>query len=401
MLTRFCLYGFLKNQRYYEPFLILALLDKGLSYFLIGILIGYREVCINVLEIPSGAISDVWGRRKSMILSFVAYIGAFALFALSRRFTHFVAAMSLFAVGEAFRTGTHKAMIFHWLRKHGREEDTTVVYGLTRSWSKRGSAISVLIAAVLVVTCADYSAVFWFSIAPYLVGIVNFLGYPAYLDACSADTHSEAGFLSLLRASFSRIIHVRSLRGLLAESMVHEGTYKTVKDYIQPLLKQVALALPWLALWPEHKRAAILVGAVYFCLHALSSWASQNAHRVSSRYGGEKRASRRVWTVELASYLLLIPVLASGNSAAAVAVFVVLAVMQNVWMPMYLKRLNAVTEQHMAATILSVDSQARSLLAAIAAPLLGLAVDRMGFWTIGVAGALAAGAALAAGFHRD
>jgi hypothetical protein len=31
MLFRFSLYGFLKNQQYYDPFLILAFLDKGLS----------------------------------------------------------------------------------------------------------------------------------------------------------------------------------------------------------------------------------------------------------------------------------------------------------------------------------------------------------------------------------
>ena len=29
MLFRFSLYGFLKNQRYFEPFLVLVLLDKG------------------------------------------------------------------------------------------------------------------------------------------------------------------------------------------------------------------------------------------------------------------------------------------------------------------------------------------------------------------------------------
>ena len=49
MLKRFCLYGFLKNQRYFEPFLWLAFLEKGLSYSQIGFLIGFREVAINAL----------------------------------------------------------------------------------------------------------------------------------------------------------------------------------------------------------------------------------------------------------------------------------------------------------------------------------------------------------------
>ena len=74
MLFRFSLYGFLKNQRYFEPFLVLVLLEKGLTFFLVGVLVGFREIAVNLLEIPSGAVADVCGRRRSMMLSFAAYI---------------------------------------------------------------------------------------------------------------------------------------------------------------------------------------------------------------------------------------------------------------------------------------------------------------------------------------
>ena len=70
MLKRFSLYGFLKNQQYYDPFMILAFRQMGLSFFMIGLLVAFREVIINLMEIPSGAIADLFGRRKSMILSF-------------------------------------------------------------------------------------------------------------------------------------------------------------------------------------------------------------------------------------------------------------------------------------------------------------------------------------------
>ena len=42
-LRRFCLYGFLKNQLYFEPFLILAFLEKGLSFLEIGLLISFAQ----------------------------------------------------------------------------------------------------------------------------------------------------------------------------------------------------------------------------------------------------------------------------------------------------------------------------------------------------------------------
>ncbi|GAG27615.1 unnamed protein product, partial [marine sediment metagenome] len=114
MLRRFSLYGFLKNQQYYDYFLLLAFIQMGLSYFLIGVLIAFREIMINIIEIPSGAIADLYGRRKSMILSFVAYIISFVTFGLSgmaamqfKLALHTLMpllflAMSFFAIGDAF-----------------------------------------------------------------------------------------------------------------------------------------------------------------------------------------------------------------------------------------------------------------------------------------------------------
>jgi len=150
MLTRFCLYGFLKNQQYFEPFLVLVLLDKGLSFFEIGLLVAFREVTVNLFEVASGAVADVYGRRRAMITSFAAYIVSFLLFGLASSLLALFAAMFFFGIGEAFRTGTHKAMIFAWLRSQGREKERTAVYGRTRSWSKLGSALSVVLAAVFV-----------------------------------------------------------------------------------------------------------------------------------------------------------------------------------------------------------------------------------------------------------
>jgi len=70
MLARFSLYGFLKNQRYYEPFMILLFLERGFSFTQIGILVAFREIWINLFEVPSGALADMYGRRRCMILTF-------------------------------------------------------------------------------------------------------------------------------------------------------------------------------------------------------------------------------------------------------------------------------------------------------------------------------------------
>ena len=140
MLRRFCLYGFIKNQKYFEPFLYLALLDK-LSFAGVGMLIGFREFCVIVMEAPSGAVADMLGRRRSMIISHVCYIAAFVTFALSTEAWRLFGAMFLFSIGEAFRTGTHKAMIFAWLTRENRGGEKIKIYGQTRGWSGLHSAV--------------------------------------------------------------------------------------------------------------------------------------------------------------------------------------------------------------------------------------------------------------------
>ncbi len=397
MLVRFCLYGFLKNQKYYEPFLVLAFLEKGLSFFDIGLLIAFREVAINLFELPSGAAADLYGRRRAMIFSFASYLVAFAVFATSSLLSTLYAAMFFFALGEAFRSGTHKAMIFDWLVLEGRPDEKTRVYGTTRSWSQLGSAVSVLIAAVIVIVEGSYTRVFWYSMVPYGLGLVNFFGYPAALDGRSGEAPSVRRLGRHLARALRQCLRRPPLRRLLIEATLQKGTYKTVKDYLQPLLQQAALLLPFLVDLEQAGRAAILVGTVYFGLYLLSAVSARQAHLLRDAAGGSSRASRGIWLSSLAAYLTLAVAFAAGWQALAVGCFVLLAVLQNLWLPIYLERIDEASESELGAAVLSVDAQSRSVYVMLLAPALGWAVDRFELWPVGVVGALAAAVALSLG----
>jgi MFS family permease len=123
---KFSAYGFLKNLRFFEPFLILFFLEMGINYIQIGILYSIRE------ELPTGIIADSFGRRKSMIFSFTSYIFSFIIFYFIPGFTSYIIAMIFFSIGEAFRTGTHKAMILSYLEikkiKHLKIRFSSIIY---------------------------------------------------------------------------------------------------------------------------------------------------------------------------------------------------------------------------------------------------------------------------------
>ena len=396
MLFRFSLYGFLKNQRYFEPFLILFFRQVGMSFFIIGLLIGYREVLINIFEVPTGAAADLYGRRKCMILSFTAYIASFMIFALAGALWQFFVAMGLYALGDALRSGTHKAMIFDYLARHDRSQEKTMYYGKTRSWSKFGSALSIVIAAAIVFTTAGlqgqadtrpYRYLFLACLLPYLLGLINFAGYPSYLDGPAGQKVSLREIFSHLAGVAKDAVKSSRLRQLFVESIGFEGTYKVAKDYLQPIVKYAALSLPLLGMMGKLQKTAVLILVVYVMLHLLEGMASRRSEYLRVRAGGEESGARVLWWVNLAVFTVIAMGLglglyvgtgvASWGVVVAIIGFVALAVVQNLWRPIQVGRYNTAVGAAVGATVLSIESQLKSITAAILAPAIGLAVDAL------------------------
>jgi hypothetical protein len=80
-----------------------------------------------------------------------------------------------------------------------------------------------------------------------------------------------------------------------------------------------------------------------------------------------------------------------SNDLIAIAAFAGLAMIQNLWRPVLLARIDRSSDSAMAATVLSADSQAKSAFTMLSAPALGLTVDRVRRWSVGPFGVLTAG----------
>jgi MFS family permease len=379
LIRRFCLYGFLKNQKYYEPFLIIAFISYGMNFALIGTLIAFRELAVNLLEIPSGAIADVFGRRKSMISSFVAYIIFLILMACGQQVWLLFIAMFFYAIGDAFRTGTHKAIIFSWLEHEGRSAEKTEVYGLTRSWSKLGSAASIPIAVIVLFFSApnNYSFIFLLAIIPYLINIINFIKYPAYLDG---NIRHEQSLLEVCKVTWRTLKYIVTfvpLRRLMLHAMSFEGLFKVTESYLQPLIKVMVLTLPILLYCNDQQRTAVMIGVVYFVLYLSSSFASRRAGKFVKTLGGGVATAKCLWMLYIFSFMLIIFGVIIGYNLLVVGAFIILAIVQNLWRPMLVSRCAEVADPKEFATVLSVESQLKAIFTVIAAPLLGLWVDSL------------------------
>lgn len=397
MIARFSLYGFLKNQRYFEPFMMLILLGGGSSFTTVGFLIAFREFCINAMNIPAGAVADLYGRKRCMLVSYLAYMASFVVFANSdNHLTWLFAAIFFFGIGEAFREGTHKSMIFTWLRLNGRMNEKTAVYGYTRSWSKIGSAVSIPIATALAYQTGELNHLFLAALVPYAIGFAALCTYPDSLNGTPAGDVSIRRVFSHMWQTLRDSVKIRGLRRLMLESMGFEGFFDVVKDYVQPIIKTMVLGLPLLLAIGDEQRGILLIGAVYICFHLGSAWSSRQAHRLQARYGGEEAASRAMWWCLTGVYLVMLPCMIAEAYAAVIGLFLVLYLLQSAWRPLIISRFDAHAPESHGTSILSVESQAQTLAKMILAPLLGFAVDlastadggSAGFWPLALCGLL-------------
>lgn len=378
---KFCGYGFLKNLRFFDAFFILFLVEKGLSFTEIGLLYAIREIVINIFEIPSGIFADTFGRKSSLLGSLALYIFSFVVFYFSSSFFPFLIAFVLYGMADAFRSGTHKAMIMDYLKINEWQDQKINYYGHTRSCSQKGSAISALIAGLLVFYYGSYQLVFLFSIVPYLLNFLLIFSYPKGLNkSISTKKIDKKHKVGATYSSFLSIIKQPYVLKIVNSSALHTAFQRAVKDYIQPLMLQVALLIPILLFLDEQKKSGLIIGVLYFIIYLLTSQASKMASKVDK---STKRETSYVTLLLGFFFGLLSGVFFLFEMwVLALVFFVGIYIIENIRKPVLTGILADNVPNEILTSVISAQSLWKTILTSVIAICFGLMADYFG---IGIA----------------
>ena len=388
---KFCFYGFLKNLRFFDAFFILFLIDKGIPYTQIGLLYAIREIVINIFEIPSGFIADVYGRKNALLGSFVAYIVSFFVFYISSDFWWFMLAFILYGIGDAFRSGTHKGMIMDYLRLNHWEQQKINYYGHTRSWSQKGSAISSLLAGLIVFYSGNYQNIFLYSIIPYLLNLFLIITYPKELNLSLKKRNSKNKLDNILSfKTFIQIIKQPQVLKIINTSAVHSAYLRAVKDYIQPLMVNVALLIPFMMDIETDKKNGIIIGVIYFFIYLLTSKASQLSSIIALK------------NTKSISYLTLLLGFISGILCGvffiydlwflALLSFIAIYIIENIRKPILTAYISDQVPNEILTSVISVQSVLKTTLTAVLAFSFGVLAD---LFSIGISFVVISGVLIA------
>ena len=393
---KFAAYGFMKNLKFFDPFIILFFLEMGINYIEIGTLFAIRAIVTNLLEMPTGVVADAFGRRRSLIASFGFYIISFLIFYLFPGFGQYIAAMVMFSVGEAFRTGTHKAMILRYLEIKNISHLKVQYYGHTRAASQLGSAVSALMAAAIVImNQGSYRIVFLASVVPYVLELFLVYTYPRELDGPDhlpgrAQPIPAGRRVKKVIAGSLKLFADKAVLKAFMNSAAYGGLYKGIKDFIQPMLKATALSLPVFLTLDDETRGILVVGFTYFIIYLANSFSSSRAGHLAHYL----KSVPRGMNVTYATGTLFL--LASGILywlefySLSIFCYIMLYIGENLRKPLNISYISEHMASDVLATGLSGESQLKSIFTAIFSFAMGLLVHVAGIGPAIVIIALAA-----------
>jgi len=229
-----------------------------------------------------------------------------------------------------------------------------------------------LIAAAIVFYSGNYKVVFLAATLPYIFNLINLATYPKELDGEIKKTGKRETF----KEFFGIFKNKDSLKGIM-NSSIFDAFFKTVKEYLQPVLKSLALSLPVMLAFSNNERTAVVVGIVYFFIYLATSYASKNASKVAKKIGNKEKA------INITYLLGAVLIILSGVSQrlnfqiGAVIFFLILFVIENIRRPLNVAYISEKISHKTMASGLSAESQLKTLLTAVLAPTIGFLADKI------------------------
>lgn len=130
---------------------VALLAARGFSVFEIGILESIFHVVSMCFEIPSGAVADAFGRKRTMVASEVLMILSILGMLCSDTFWSVAAAIGIRALSYNMASGTREALAYDTLKENGQEQEYDRFASMEMVIYRLGSATAVFCAGLALI----------------------------------------------------------------------------------------------------------------------------------------------------------------------------------------------------------------------------------------------------------
>ena len=336
------------------PVVVLFYQDNGMGMHDIFILKAIYSVAIVVMEIPSGWMADIWGRKKTLILGAILGSAGFLAYSFSYGFWAFAVAEIILGIGHSFVSGADSAMLFDSLKADNKTKEYTKQEGRITSIGNFAEAFAGILGGFLAAISLRTPFYFQFAVAAMAIPAALTLIEPKIHS--TEHVHSIKKLVQNIRKTFAVN---QNLRISILLSAVTGTATLTFAWLVQPFFKAIDLPVEMFGIFWTALNLTVGVSSIF-------------AHRVEIFLG--KRYT----------LLIIIMLLATGYFLAGIAItfwgvafLFLFYLIRGIATPVLKNYINQYTESEVRATMLSVRNFIIRISFAVIGPLLGWITDNI------------------------
>ena len=374
------------------PFLVLTPVDRGLGLGAVGAVLAVHSAVLIVLEVPSGALADTFGRRRVLLVGAALTAASLGTFAVAQSVLAFMASLAALGTGRALISGALEAWYVDSLR--ALDPAAPLTRGLSRGTAAEATALGLgALAGGAIVSLAHPSEVADGALAGYgLAALVGAGAALVYLAAVAALVHEPPREAHLQDAGHTAASRMRAVFATARSEIAASVTVRVI--FTTAVAFGVVLSAVEL-LWQPHlaeqlggdahhgfEFGALAAGSMLAV--AIGAWSSP---RLRGGLGLRLGYLTALGLVAVFTALLGVP----DGSVAFIALYLATYLSYGLVEPMHVELLNEAVGSEARATLISGESlaaQGGSLVANLSVGALAAAEGTATAWA--VAGALLA-----------
>ncbi len=219
-------FNFFLDFRPYAPVVALYFAQQTGSFTLGMAVLSVSMVSSSAFEVPTGIVSDMVGRRKTMVLGGIAGTINILLWAIGGSFW-VLALGSVFAgLARALFSGNNNALLYDTLKQQNREGEYTHFLGRTSSLFQAGLGMSAIIGGLFAQRALSYAM--WAGVLPSIVCIL----IAFFMTEPRVHGKIETNVFYHLGESFRRFRHNARLRSLSLANIIDSGVGQAQFEFI-------------------------------------------------------------------------------------------------------------------------------------------------------------------------
>lgn len=361
------LYRFFSSFDITSAIWVLYLGYKGMNLVQIGLLEGIFHVTGLLSEIPTGALADLFGRRRILIIGRIMSLISAIIMLFSNSFLGFAMRFILSAWGYNLNSGSEEALIYDTLKELKKEDEYLKINGRINLIIEISQGLAVFIGGIL--SQIDFSISY---ITAIIVGIISLTFSFSFKEVDIRDDFEERiTIINHFKKSMKVLKDNRKLLNIIMFFPIVYTFSAIVYFYGQQFLNDLGYS-------------RLNISIIFLFNGILSAIGAILSDKIYKKYN----ASGWLSISMIISFLLIL--MGNISKELSIVTFLAIGFLTAILQPISSKLINSMVESKQRATIISVESMFYSLMMIILFPVCGLIGDllslELSFEIIGIIG---------------